>query len=132
MVMTDTEIKKNVLEAADQKAQIVICAELNATDEETIRNILKKQGVDLRKLKSKAKKHIVERKPYKKPEIISGPIPKQSQAVEKESPAINALKVLHERIAILQKQKKTIDMELSLINVELNRIVESISGGEKA
>ena len=40
MVMSDSEVKANVLQAKDQKAQIKICAELNNTCEEEIRDIL--------------------------------------------------------------------------------------------
>ena len=56
------EIKCNVLGAADQKAQIEIEAQLNATTPEHIREILKDQGVDLRTLRSSPKKHIAESK----------------------------------------------------------------------
>ncbi|MBQ8960889.1 MAG: hypothetical protein IJ071_06695 [Ruminococcus sp.] len=62
MQMTDNEIKVHVLQAADQKAQIKIEAELNDTTPEHIREILKEQGVDLRRLHSAPKKHIAEPK----------------------------------------------------------------------
>lgn len=66
MQMTESEIKRYVLDAADQKAQVKICAELNATDVETIRGILKHQGVDLRRLRGAVKKRIVDTKPRTK------------------------------------------------------------------
>lgn len=72
--MTDEEIKRNVLGAANQKAQVKIVAELNATTEDVIRKRLKAQGVDLRRLRGAAKKHVAEAKRhYKKPEIIPAP-----------------------------------------------------------
>jgi hypothetical protein len=49
--MTEGEIKTNILQAKDQRAQIKICAELNAVDEDEIKSILRMQGVDLRELK---------------------------------------------------------------------------------
>jgi hypothetical protein len=51
MQMTEGEIKTNILQAKDQRAQIKICAELNAVDEDEIKSILRMQGVDLRELK---------------------------------------------------------------------------------
>jgi hypothetical protein len=49
--MTEGEIKTNILQVKDQRAQIKICAELNAVDEDEIKSILRMQGVDLRELK---------------------------------------------------------------------------------
>lgn len=93
--MTDEEIKRNVLGAADQKAQVKIVAELNATTEDVIRERLKAQGVDLRRLRGAAKKHIAEAKRhYKKPEIIPGPpravtLPEAMAAIRAELDEIN-------------------------------------------
>ena len=55
MQMTESEVKVNVLQAKDQRAQVKICAELNAVGEDVIRGILRKQGVDLRKLTGSSK-----------------------------------------------------------------------------
>lgn len=55
MEMTNSEIKANVLQAADQRAQVQICAQLNAVPVARIKEILKEQGVDLRKLKGNQK-----------------------------------------------------------------------------
>lgn len=55
MQMTESEIKANVLQAADQRAQVQICAQLNAVPVEWIKEILKKQGVDLRELRGNQK-----------------------------------------------------------------------------
>lgn len=64
MQMSEREIKNDVLQAADQRAQIRICAELNAVPVERIKEILKEQGVDLRLLKGaqKPKQRIAETK----------------------------------------------------------------------
>ena len=51
MQMTEGEIKTNILQAKDQRAQIKICAELNAVDEDEIKSILRMQGVDIKTLK---------------------------------------------------------------------------------
>ena len=102
--MTDEEIKRNVLGAADQKAQVKIVDELNATTEDVIRERLKAQGVDLRRLRGAAKKHIAEAKRhYKKPEIIPGP-PVEKPAPEEES-VPKAFEVLFNRVSELLKQK---------------------------
>lgn len=65
MQMTDSEVKVNILQAADQIAQIKICAELNATTDEEIKKILKEQGVDLRTLKGHKEKKSYEPKEHK-------------------------------------------------------------------
>ena len=55
MQMTESEVKVNVLQAKDQRAQVKICAQLNAVGEDVIRDILRKQGVDLRRLTGSSK-----------------------------------------------------------------------------
>lgn len=65
MQMTESEIKVNVLQARDQKAQVKICAELNGISVDKIREILKRQGVDLRRLRGGVSKRIAETKPHK-------------------------------------------------------------------
>ena len=66
MQMTESEIKRNVLDAANQRAQVQICADLNEVKKDVIIEILKRNGVDLRKLKGKVEKHLAESKPRKK------------------------------------------------------------------
>lgn len=104
--MTDEEIKRSVLGAADQKAQIKIVADLNATTEEVIRKRLRAQGVDLRSLRGAVKKHIAERKrKYKKPEVIPAP-PKPGKL-----PTISdAIAVIKAEIAEINRQQYELDM----------------------
>lgn len=100
MQMTESEVLRNIFDAADQKAQIKICAQLNAVPEDDIKEILKKNGVDLRKLKTEKKKNIhgikhkSHKKPYKKPEIIPEPpktitLPEAMAAIRAELDDIN-------------------------------------------
>lgn len=100
MQMTDGEVVMNVMQAKDQKAQISICADLNCCSEDRIKEILKKEGIDLRTLKTVKKqidhgtKHKPHKKPYKKPEIIPGPpktitLPEAMAAIRAELDDIN-------------------------------------------
>ena len=100
MQMTDGEVVLNILQAKDQKAQISICADLNCCSEDRIKEILKKEGIDLRTLKTVKKqidhgtKRKPHKKPYKKPEIIPGPpktitLPEAMAAIRAELDDIN-------------------------------------------
>ena len=100
MQMTDGEVVLNIMQAKDQKAQISICADLNCCSEDRIKEILKKEGIDLRTLKTVKKqidhgtKHKPHKKPYKKPEIIPGPpktiaLPEAMAAIRAELDDIN-------------------------------------------
>jgi len=126
MQMTESEVLRNIFDAADQKAQIKICAHLNAVPEDDIKEILKKNGVDLRKLKTEKKKNIhgikqkPHKKPYKKPEIIPCP-PANS---EKKSP----LAELNERIESLIKQKAGIESEIEDLRAQLTKMIDMLAG----
>lgn len=126
MQMTDSEVKTDVLQAADQKKQVTICAQVNGVSPDKIREILKAQGVDLRSLKGK-KKQInhgdVERKSYKKP---ANAVKKSVNA--EPDPTAQALAVLYARVAELLKQRDTINEELVALNVQVNRISDVIAG----
>lgn len=87
---TASEIVRNVLGAANQKAQVLIEADLHAVSVKEVKGLLKDAGIDLRSLKGARKhaaRHGVEvksgrrRKPYKKPEIIPEP-PTEEQAAK--------------------------------------------------
>ena len=112
MRMTEGEIKTNVLQAKDQRAQIKICAELNAVDEEEIKSILRTQGVDLRALKgandgsraSRARRQAI---PYKKPEIIPEPPKSSEPAAMTVSEAMAALRAELDEI---NRQQYALDM----------------------
>ena len=115
MQMTDSEVKVNILQAADQKAQIKICAELNDTTEECIKEIIKKQGVDLRTLRgannfNKGKK--------------KQPAPEPAPDTDK------ALLQLFNRVNELTAQKEAIIKELSEIKLQIIKINKVIDGEE--
>ena len=123
MNINKNEIRCNVLGAADQKAQIEIEAQLNATTPEHIREILKDQGVDLRTLRSSPKKHIAESKERTKK---ATPKPQYSNVI------VSAFAALHSRVKELREQKKVIEDELAAIGIELNSIEDTIAErGEK-
>lgn len=107
--MTNSEIKVNVLQAKDQRAQIGICAQLNAVSEDTIKDILKKEGVNLVRLKGSRLKDT-------------------KTAKSNNSEIAGTFAALHERVTELLKQKEAIDAELAGINVQLNKIEDLIAG----
>lgn len=110
MQMTDYEIKRNVLDAADQKAQITICADLNCCSEEKIKDILKVQGIDPRKLRRAPKKQHVERKPYKKPEIIPAPSKSEPAADKRQITVTDAVAAIKAQITEINRQQYELDM----------------------
>jgi len=139
MRMTDNEVKRNVLGAKNQKAQIQICADLNEVDKQMIIEILKEQGVDLRKLKGSTnrpagtKPHKPHKK-YKKPEIIPAPPvaaekqQKSENAAEKQQNDID-LTAAYQRVGVLLAERKKIDDELQSIRSKLSKLNELIEEG---
>ena len=128
MQMTESEVLRNIFDAADQKAQIKICAELNAVPEDTIKEILKKNGVDLRKLKTEKKRNIhgVKNKAHKNPaNAEKNPTNASSEGIT----VAQACAALIARVAELKQQKADIDGELVAIHIELCKIDEAIGGG---
>ena len=121
MQINENEIKCNVLHAADQKAQIEIEAQLNATTPEHIREILRGQGVDLRSLKGAVKKHIAEPKERRKP---------VQKKIEFTGVVVSAVSALNSRVRELNEQKKLIEDELKAIKRELRRIDRTIEGSD--
>lgn len=119
MVMSDSEVKANVLQAKDQKAQIKICAELNNTCEEEIRDILKSQGVDLRKLKGlNTRQYVRTAKANKKQEATQQPVLTQGSPIS----------AIRNRIDSLLKQRAGIDDELKDLKTMLTELIDSIGG----
>lgn len=119
MQMTESEIKTNIMQAKDQKKQIPICAQVNGCSIDKIREILKKQGVDLRKLKGAAPKY-----PVKK----SKSQPKENAAESQQVTVAQAMAALYARIGELKKERADIDNELADISAQLIRMDEAISG----
>ena len=122
MQMTESEMKVNVLQAKDQRAQVKICAELNGIPEDKMRTILKKQGVDLRKLTGAAPKY-----PGKK----SKGQPQESAAESQQITVAQAMAALYARIGELKKQRAEIDKELNEMSAQLVRMDEAIGEGEQ-
>lgn len=85
---TASEIVRNVLGAANQKAQVSVEADLHAVSVKEVKGLLKDAGIDLRSLKGK-KKNIChggeakspKKRYYQKPEILPGP-PTEEQAAK--------------------------------------------------
>ncbi|HOR22122.1 MAG TPA: hypothetical protein PLY43_05315, partial [Ruminococcus sp.] len=151
MNINKNEIKCNVLGAADQKAQIEIEAQLNATTPEHIREILKDQGVDLRTLRSAPKKHIAESKertkkatPKKDDEPLGQPCTDPSTALiyGKTTRKIASLeeifdglrakveKLRDQRRELAEQLRKTDDL-LAYISMRCDIITETAEGTEK-
>ena len=119
MQMTESEIKTNILQAKDQIAQIPICAQLNGIGVEKIKEILKRQGVDLRTLKGPAG-----RKGWKVVPVEKDPEPAPAQDNEK------IILQLFNRVNELTAQREAINAELLTIKAELVKIMSAIDGGE--
>ena len=102
MQMTESEIKVNVLQAKNKRAQIKICADLNDTTEDVIKGILKKQGVDLRALNN---------------------FPSKKQKKQAET---NYFTALNNRISELLAQRKAVDDELANIKAELINLTSQL------
>lgn len=87
---TASTIVRNVLGAANQRAQIQIEADLHAVPVKEVKALLKDAGIDLRSLKGEKKniRHGVEakspKKHYKKPEILSCP-PVEPEEMEEQA-----------------------------------------------
>lgn len=127
MVMSESEVKANVLQAKDQKAQIKICAELNNTCEEEIRDILKSQGVDLRTLKGTDGRKYSRKTSKPENKQASRPVVKDGAPVEiitQESP----ISAIRNKIDSLLKQRAGIDDELTDLKTMLTELIDSIGG----
>lgn len=97
---TASTIVRNVLGAANQRAQIQIEADLHAVPVKDVKAILRDAGVDLRSLKGE-RKHVVRhgleaksgkarKKHYQKPEILPGPPEEHEEPEELEEQAKKA------------------------------------------
>ena len=116
MQMTDSEIKTNILQAKNQIAQIVICAQLNGISVDKIKAILRKQGVDLRTLKGNCTYTLKGNKEEPAPE----PAPDKDKIILQ----------LFNRINELTAQREAITSELLTIKAELIKMVSAIDGGK--
>lgn len=92
---TASTIVRNVLGAANQRAQIQIEADLHAVPVKEVKALLRDAGIDLRSLKGE-KKHVVrhgveaksgearKKRYYQKPEILPGP-PEEPEELEEQA-----------------------------------------------
>lgn len=133
---TASTIVRNVLGAANQRAQIQIEADLNAVSVKEVKAVLRDAGVDLRSLKGE-RKHVVRhgaeaksgkarKKHYKKPEILPGPPEKLEELVEQAKKAYEEVGV--REYLTESAQKAADDRE----NAAEKQRVESVSLTEKA
>lgn len=120
MQMTDGEVVLNIMQAKDQKAQISICADLNCCSEDRIKEILKKEGIDLRTLKT-VKKQIDHGTKHKIPANV-----KKNPANAEKITVAQACATLVARVAELAKQKKAIEKELEEIEAQIGRVSDDI------
>lgn len=114
MQMNESEIKANVLQAKDQKAQIQICADLNAIPVSKVKEILRKQGVDLRTLNGSRDM----RRKTSKVEVPEG------------NDTDKTFLQLFNRVNELMAQKEAIVKELSEIKLQITKISKAIDGEE--
>lgn len=119
MQMTESEVKANVLQARDQKAQVQICAELNAVPVEHIKEILKAQGVDLRKLKTVPKQQMAQHKPHKYTRKLN---PEETVPDRLK----DALKTIREEIADINRQQYQLDMRKSDLYKQIWDMLEEV------
>ena len=119
MQMTESEIKTNILQAKDQMKQIPICAQVNACSVDKIKEILKKQGVDLRTLKG-------EKPTNRGRNWRKKPAPEAVSAQNNDKTFLE----LFNRVNELTAQREAISAELLTIKAELVKIVSVIDGGE--
>ena len=133
---TASTIVRNVLGAANQRAQIGIEADLHAVPVKEVKGLLRDAGIDLRSLKGE-KKHVVRhgvkaksgearKKHYKKPEILPGPPEKLEEPEEQAKKAYEEFGV--PAFLTESEQKAADDRE----NAAEKQRVESVALTEKA
>jgi len=129
---TASTIVRNVLGAANQRAQIQIEADLHAVPVKEVKAILRDAGIDLRSLKGERKSSgwchgdtVTRKKHYKKPEILPGP-PEELEELEEQA------KKAYEEFGVPalteSEQKAADDRE----NAAEKQRVESVALTEKA
>lgn len=113
---TASTIVRNVLGAANQRAQIQIEADLNAVPVNEVKGLLRDAGVDLRSLKGERKhvaRHGVEvkspKKHYQKPEILPGPPEEHEEPEELEEQAKKAYEEFGVPAFLTESEQKAAD-----------------------
>lgn len=125
MQMTESEIKANVLQAADQRAQVQICAQLNAVPVARIKEILKEQGVDLRELKGiqKPKQRIAETKSQKDRKKYTRKLNPEEIVPDRLQGALAAIRA---EIADINRQQYQLDMRKSDLYKQIWDMLEEV------
>lgn len=133
---TASTIVRNVLGAANQRAQIQIEADLHDVPVKEVKAMLKDAGVDLRSLKGEGKhvvRHGVEvkspKKHYEKPEILPGPPEEQEESEELGEQAKKAYEEFSVPAYLTESAQKAADDKK---NAAEKQRVESVSLTEKA
>ena len=132
---TASTIVRNVLGAANQRAQIQIEADLHAVPVDAVKAALKDADIDLRSLKGE-RKHVVRhgvevkspKKYYQKPEILPGPPEDQEEPEELEEQAKKAYEEFGVPAFLTESEQKTADDKQ---NAAEKQRVESVSLTEK-
>lgn len=133
---TASTIVRNVLGAANQRAQIQIEADLHAVPVKEVKALLRDAGIDLRSLTGE-RKHVVRhgvevkspKKHYKKPEILPGPPEEQEALEELEEQAKKAYEEFGVPAFLTESAQKAVD---DRENAAEKQRVESVSLIEKA
>lgn len=133
---TASTIVRNVLGAANQRAQIQIEADLHAVPVKEVKAILRDAGIDLRSLKGDRKSSgwchgdtVTRKKHYKKPEILPGPPEEHEEPEELEEQAKKAYEEFGVPAFLTESEQKAADDRETA--AEKQR-VESVSLTEKA
>lgn len=113
---TASTIVRNVLGAANQRAQIQIEADLNDVPVNEVKGLLRDAGIDLRSLKGE-RKHVVRhgvevkapKKHYKKPEILPGPPEKPEEPEELEEQVKKAYEEFGVPAFLTESEQKAAD-----------------------
>lgn len=117
---TASTIVRNVLGAANQRAQIQIEADLHAVPVKDVKAILRDAGIDLRSLKGE-RKHVVrhgietksgearKKRYYQKPEILPGPPEKPEEPEELEEQAKKAYEEFGVPAFLTESEQKAAD-----------------------
>lgn len=133
---TASTIVRNVLGAANQRAQIQIEADLHTVPVNEVKGLLRDAGVDLRSLRGE-KKHVVRhgveakspKKHYEKPEILPGPPEKPEELEELEELAKKTCEEVGVPAFLTESAQKAED---GRENAAEKQRVESVSLTEKA
>lgn len=133
---TASTIVRNVLGAANQRAQIQIEADLHAVPVKEVKALLRDAGIDLRSLKGERKSSgwchgdtATRKKHYKKPEILPGPPEEHEEPEELEEQAKKAYEEFGVPAFLTESEQKAADDRETA--AEKQR-VESVALTEKA